>query len=255
MLPATPGGADFALGVDNLDVVAGNRASHKTRTRGRQRGARRNHHVAFGLTIELVDGDAQRLAAPLQELGAERLAAAGDAAHFQLQRRVLHRRRAHKLDRGRRQKRVAHAKILDDRERRLAAEFCQAMGDHGNAVMQRGKQHVDQSADPRPVGGRPNQVAGLRQEVVAHLDAGQVAQEHAMRVQRAFWLARRPRGVDDQRRIIGTSFYRFEIRWPPLHRRPEVLPFRRVGLDQKDMFSAQAGDRENFRVLQNLLRW
>ena len=57
-----------------------------------------------------------------------------------------------------------------------------AMADQGNAVIPEREQGVDQPADPGPIGRRPHQVAGLGQEVVAHLDIRQMAEHDAMRV-------------------------------------------------------------------------
>jgi len=51
------------------------------------------------------------------------------------------------------------------------------------------QQAVEQPAGPRPVGRRPHAVAGLGKELVRHLDAGLVADQHPVRVQRALGLA------------------------------------------------------------------
>ena len=82
-------------------------------------------------------------------------------------------------------------------------EFSRAMADQRNAEIPERKQGVDQPADPGPVGRCPHQVAGLRQEIVAHLDIRQMAEQHAMGMQCAFRVTCRTRGVDDQRGIVG----------------------------------------------------
>ena len=86
------------------------------------------------------------------------------------------------------------------------------MADQRHAVIPEREQGVDQPADPGPVGRRPHQVAGLGQEIVAHLDIRQMAEHHAMRVQRALWISRGARGVDDQGGIVGRGIDGRKIR-------------------------------------------
>ena len=78
--------------------------------------------------------------------------------------------------------------------------------------MQPGQEDVDEAADPGPFGRRPQQVAGLRQELVRHLHAGQMSEQHPVRVQGPFRRAGRSRSVDHQRRIVGGGVGRREGR-------------------------------------------
>jgi hypothetical protein len=73
---------------------------------------------------------------------------------------------------------------------------------HGHAVVQARQQHVEQAADPGPVGRRPEQVAGLGEQLLRHLHARQVAEQDAVRVQRALRAAGGAGGVDDHRRVV-----------------------------------------------------
>ena len=72
------------------------------------------------------------------------------------------------------------------------------------------KQDVEKATDPRPVGRRPEMVAGLREELMRHLHAWQMAEQHAVRVQGPFWLAGRARRVDDDGRVLGQGVDRRE---------------------------------------------
>ena len=56
-------------------------------------------------------------------------------------------------------------------------EFGEAAGDDADAVMQGGHQHVEQPADPGPIRRRPQAIALLAQEIMAHLDARQMAEQ------------------------------------------------------------------------------
>jgi hypothetical protein len=84
----------------------------------------------------------------------------------------------------------------------LRIEFPRAMADDGHAVIPGRKQRVDQPADPGPVGGRPHQITGFGEEIVAHFDVGHVTEQHAMGVQRAFRIACGARRIDDHRGIV-----------------------------------------------------
>ena len=82
---------------------------------------------------------------------------------------------------------------------------------HRHAMVQARQQAVEQAAGPGPVGRRPDPVARLREEIVRHLDAGQVTEQHAMGMQRAL---RRPGGaggVDHHRRIVRRGRDRREV--------------------------------------------
>jgi len=80
-----------------------------------------------------------------------------------------------------------------------------------NAVMQARQQHVEQATGPGPVGRRPEPVARLGEEIMRQLDPRQMAEQHAMRMQRALGLAGGAGGVDHQRRIVRRSLFRREV--------------------------------------------
>ena len=77
------------------------------------------------------------------------------------------------------------------------------MRDHGDAVVPGGHHDVEETADPGPVRGRPEAVAGLREAVVRVLHSRQVAEERAVRMQRALRLTGGAARVDDECRILG----------------------------------------------------
>ena len=84
----------------------------------------------------------------------------------------------------------------------LGVELLRAMGDDGDAVVPARKQDVEEPARPRPVGRAPVAVAGLREVLVIELDRRQMTDQHAVGVERALRRARRPRRVDEDRRVL-----------------------------------------------------
>ena len=92
----------------------------------------------------------------------------------------------------------------DHVERQLGVEPTRPVGDDGHAVGERRHDDVVEAADPRPVGGCPDAVARLREEVVRELETRQVAGEDAVAVEGTLRQACRPRRVDEQRgRVRG----------------------------------------------------
>ena len=169
--------------------------------------------------IHFVGIDAEGRAHPVEQFAAERFAAGEDAA--QPDAGMPDVGLPHQLQRRRRQEHVADAVIGHHLHRRLRLELSRAMPDDRHAVIPGREQRVDQPADPGPVGRRPHQVAGLGQEVVTHLDIRQMAEHHAMGVQRALRISRGARGVDDHRGIVGRGIDGGKFRRRRLERRPE----------------------------------
>ena len=93
--------------------------------------------------------------------------------------------------------------MRDHVERLLGIEPLRAERDHGGAVREGRHEHVVEPADPRPVGGSPDPVARLREEVVRELEAGKVPGEDAVAVQRPFRRAGRAGRVDEQGGRVG----------------------------------------------------
>ena len=117
----------------------------------------------------------------------------------------------HQLERGGEQERVADLVFLDQAERALRIEAAAVAHDR-LAEVQRGQQRVHEPAGPRPVGGRPEEVARLRKAVVRVGEARQVAEQARMRHQRALRRAGGAARVDDERRFVRTRRDRREMR-------------------------------------------
>ena len=96
------------------------------------------------------------------------------------------------------------------------------MGDDRDAVMPGREEHVEEAADPRPVGGSPEAIAGLGKAVVRMLDAGQMSEEHAVRVQGSLGLAGGAGGVDDDGRVLGSGVDGLEASGGTLERGVEI---------------------------------
>ena len=193
----------LAVAVDHRHHVPRHRLAHGARLEHAQLRAGAEHQIAFGLAVELVDGQPERRLAPFQRLEPERLAAGGHAAQLDVVAPLRVRRRAHHAQRGRRDEGVAHLRLLQQREGFLRIELVDAARDHRHAVVQARQQHVEQPAGPGPVGRRPVAVACLRKRIMRQFGAGQMSEQHAMAVQRALGLAGGARGVDHHRRIVG----------------------------------------------------
>ena len=81
-------------------------------------------------------------------------------------------------------------------------EFAGAIGQNRNAVVPAGKKHIDQAADPGPIGRCPEQIARLREKVVRKFHAGQVAEQGSVGMQGTFGRTGGSGGVDDQSRVV-----------------------------------------------------
>ncbi len=235
MMPRAAPRQFLALVVDDADVKTRRRLAHRARPDRKQFRVAADHEIAFGLAEHFMGVDAEGRAHPVQQFAAERLAAGKDAA--QPDALMFDVGLPHQFQRGRRQEHVADAVVGHDSHRRLRLEFSRAMTDDRHAVIPGREQRVDQAADPGPVGRRPHQVAGLWQEIVAHLDIGQMAEHHAMRMQRALRVSRGARGVDDQGGIVGRGIDGGKVRGRRLQRGPERFCAGMRGIaDDIDMF-------------------
>ena len=92
---------------------------------------------------------------------------------------------------------------------------------------------------------------GFGKEIVDHLDIGQMAEQHAMGVQRALRVARGARGVDDDGGIVGRGIDGSEVGRGGLERRPERFGARgRIVADEIDILSSGSRSRIFFSFSQ-----
>ena len=161
---------------------------------------------------------------------------------------------AHQPERRRRHEGIPDPVPRHEGEGPVRVEFRARRADHRHAVIERGKQHVEQSAGPCPVGGRPEPVAGLRKELMRHHHAGQVAEEDALGVQGALGVARRAGGVHEQCRIVGARIGGRRGRGRALQQAPEIARARlRTIADGQDVLHA-LGVADRLRVALEGLR-
>jgi hypothetical protein len=177
--------------VDRGDLVARRRDADGARPARQDPGAAAHDHVALGLTVELVHLDPEPLGDPGHGLVAQPLAAAGHRAQPHAPRQRVDARLSHEAQRGRRHEHVTDPVPGHEGAGRLRVELGGTPRHHGDAEVERGQQHVEQAADPGPIRGRPEPVAGLGEEVLGHLHARQVPEQHAVAVERALGLPRR----------------------------------------------------------------
>src|SRR6516165_7208753 len=78
--PAFSGREWSAIRRHDLDTVAGGCPTHRSRAHRKQQRAVANEQIGLGLPVELVDLDPEGLAAPAEDVLAERFAAARDRA-------------------------------------------------------------------------------------------------------------------------------------------------------------------------------
>ena len=119
--------------------------------------------------------------------------------------------RTQHAQRGRRDEGVAHLHLRHQSERLLRIEFLEFVRDDRYAVVQSRQQHVEQPAGPGPVRRRPEPVTRLRQKFVGKFDARQMAEQHAMGVQRALGRAGGTGSINHQRAIVGAGQCRREF--------------------------------------------
>ena len=166
--------------------------------------------VDLGLSEHLVDHHAQLVAAIAIHRIAHRLTGAHDG--LQLEPVLLARLRAsfhHGLERSRKQKGVAHSMLLHQFEGHLGTKTFGA-GHDGPAKVQRGQQRVHQAACPGPIGRRPKHRLAVAvvhaieaKPILAAHKAGQIADQRAVRDQRALGRAGCAAGVNEHRRVVG----------------------------------------------------
>ena len=206
--------------VDDAHGVAGDGGAHPPRADLRKGGAVPDHQVALGLAVELVDGEAEGAAAPFDQVFAQALAAARQGPQPHAGRRRT--RSAQQLQGGGRHEHVADLVARHQAQRLRRVELPRPVSNDGNPVVPGRQQHVEEPADPRPVRGRPEPVAAPWKAIVGMLDAGQVPEQDAMRVQRSFRLPRRARGVDDDGGILGGGGHRLEAARGALERGGQI---------------------------------
>ena len=143
--------------------------------------------------------------------------------------------------RRRRHEDVAHAVARHQGEGGFGLELGEALRDDGDAEIERRQQHVEDAAGPRPVGGRPEAVARLREQAVRHHHAGQVAEQDALRVEHALGIAGRAGGVHEVGGIVGRGVGRDVARRRFARRVPRIL-WRRAGRGRRSRRSARASE-------------
>ena len=131
MPPVVPFGDFVARLVQHAHVEARNGAAHRAGLDGKQFCVVADAEIALGLAENLVHVDAERRAHPVEQLGAERLAAGDDAA--QVDAFAANARLPHQLQRGRREEHVADLVIGHQLDRRLRLELSRAAGDDRHA--------------------------------------------------------------------------------------------------------------------------
>ncbi|CUJ26303.1 Uncharacterised protein [Achromobacter xylosoxidans] len=170
-----------------------------------------DHVVHFGLAEHFVGRHAQGGLAPLEDGLADAFAGAHDRAQGQLIAIAgFGHRFHHHLERGREQEGVGDLIALHQLERPLDREAA-AGADDGMAEIQRGQQRIHHAAGPGPVGRRPEHVGGPRKPVLRGHEAGQVADQRAVRQQGALGRAGGAGGIEQDGRIRRARRHRLEF--------------------------------------------
>ena len=122
----------------------------------------------------------------------------------------------------------------DQRKGFLGVELAGAMREHRHPEIKARQKHVEEPADPRPIGRGPVEIARLRKEIVRQLHPGQVPEQHAVGMQRALRLSGGARRVDDQRRVVLCRIGRREMVAGALQGRPEQPVSPAIAVDHQD---------------------
>ena len=152
----------LAVCVDHLDHMPRHRFPDAAGAHGEVRATGGHRHIAFGLAVEFVDGDAQVTLAPSEHLRAQGLSAGGHRAQGP---KPLPRRFQHAQGGGGKED-IADLAQADHLGAGVWRELIQPRGHHRYAQRKARHGDVKQPADPRPVCGRPETIAGLAQMVV-----------------------------------------------------------------------------------------
>ena len=201
---------DHPFIIDNRNVVPGHGPAHEAGFDVHDFMAVGDDQVDFGLAVELVHGAAEDRLRPFLQRCAEPLAAAANRAQFDTCHRAFDGFR-HEFQCGRRQEGVSDPVPRHEVKGGFGVKLGEAPGDHRHPEIERGHEHVEQAADPRPVRRGPEAVAGPGHEVLWHFDPGQVAEQHPMRVHRALGRAFGAAGEDDEGAVVGAGGQRLEL--------------------------------------------
>ena len=194
-----PRSAHVTRVVDHRDVVPGRREAHRARSDRRLGGVRDEQRV-LRLPVAVVDRQPERVLEPLDHLGVERLARGdGVAEPGQVRPCEAVELREHPVL-GRRLAEDGDAELLEERETLLRLERALVEDDLG-AVRPRPEEDVPDRLRPAGAGRAPDDVVLVRVEPVARLHA--LRPRVGVRVDDALRILRRPRGVEDQRRLAG----------------------------------------------------
>ncbi|TAN51940.1 MAG: hypothetical protein EPN19_11665, partial [Betaproteobacteria bacterium] len=211
--------------------------------------------IDFRLAEHLVDRHAELLARPVDHRDADRFARAHQRAQRERVARLrLRHRFHHQLERGRKEEGIANAVALEQPVGPFGVELA-AIAQHRHAEIPDRQQRIEQAAGPRPVGRRPEQVARPRKEIVRIDEPRQVADEHAVRVQRALGRAGGAAGVDDERRILRAGVGAGEMAARPAEQRLPVVDAglaRAAGADHVPQRGKAPTDGEQLRQRRRL---
>ena len=220
--------------------------------RAGQRLAVADQVVHLGLAEHFVGRDTQGLAAPLEDRFPDAFARAHDAAQGQpVPLARLGHRLHHQLQRRREKEGVGDLVALHQLEGALGRKPA-ARPDDGMAEVQRRQQGVHQPARPGPVGRRPEDVAAAWKPILRGHEAGQVADQHAVRQQGALGRAGGARRIEQDGRVLGARLDRLEggglagqqgaPRQHPLvgEAYPDDLPQRRAAIQRGQDIAAGA---------------
>ena len=78
--------------------------------------------------------------------------------------------------------------------------------------MQAGQENIEQAASPSPISRSPEPITILGQKLMRHLHAGQMSEQDAMGVERAFRLSGGTRCIDHHGRIVSGGVNGCEFR-------------------------------------------
>ena len=191
------------LAVDEPELVPGIRTAHPAGLHG-PGGAVADQQVGLGLPVELVQAHPEPLVAPCRSLLSDRFSSAREGAQRDRHRFRRPAAAAHQPERRRRHEDVADPCPRDQVEGLLGVEPACPIGDDGHPVGKGRHDDVVQASDPGPVRRRPDAIARLWEEVVRQLEPRQVAGKDTVAVECALGRACRSRGVDEQRRRVGS---------------------------------------------------
>ena len=193
--------------------------------------------------VELVDHRPQFPVAPPVQLVGHRLPTAGDDPQVEVERLCRLGNLGHHLEGGGGEEGVGDAAAGHDLEGALWGETL-LVGHHRMPEHQGGKEDVEQTSHPGPVGRRVEHRGLVESDIEEELEGEQVALDDPLGVESPLGMAGASRGVEQHRRVARRGIDRFEPGREALRLGQRALARARLAGDDHGLEVRQLGSHQ-----------